>query len=391
LNNVAVGRYLAANFACAFEQKGDFRVVRVGDRVEKQGGNVVSYFCTSDLRVVHLVVGPVDDQRFLKEATFAVEAYRDALAASRAAKAADNRSAIAISSAAAIAAADGRLQHGSLRPPTNRALSALPGMFASIRESHAAEFANDNSSAPTYVDLLHADPLKGKVDYANGKYAAGALEARWERLIFASRRQVHTLLAYDPLPPLRVIDSTVFRRLAGETVNDQDGSVRQTVVQIEAAAELGQPTALVLYSGTAQDWRRSSERRQLQREDLTRALKPFSVVHLPIEELPALSSLLKGFELPQLKESSWSAQVLLLDCRKKQLDAFAVGSAPATIVATLGRAKEQNGLARAEMLQQQSKAAEARRALYGLRNSKDRAIAAKAKQLLAADQTAAGR
>src|SRR5262249_37566088 len=43
---------------------------------QKQGGNVASYFCTPDGRVLHAVAGPVDAATLLREARWAVEAHK---------------------------------------------------------------------------------------------------------------------------------------------------------------------------------------------------------------------------------------------------------------------------------------------------------------------------
>jgi len=40
---------------------------------DKVGGNVVAYFCTPDLQILHAVWGPESPERFLAEATWAVE------------------------------------------------------------------------------------------------------------------------------------------------------------------------------------------------------------------------------------------------------------------------------------------------------------------------------
>ena len=47
-------------------------------RVAKAGGNVASYFCTPDGRVIHAVLGQVPASVFLREAQWAVETYRTA-------------------------------------------------------------------------------------------------------------------------------------------------------------------------------------------------------------------------------------------------------------------------------------------------------------------------
>src|SRR5207302_8982815 len=49
----------------------------------KQGGNVASYFCAPDGRVLHVVAGPVDAPTLLREAKWVVETTRKALAESK--------------------------------------------------------------------------------------------------------------------------------------------------------------------------------------------------------------------------------------------------------------------------------------------------------------------
>jgi len=70
-----VGEYLNAYFVSSFRKVGTFRVVNG----QKQGGNVASYFCTPDGRVLHAVVGPVSAATLLREARWVVETYKVAL------------------------------------------------------------------------------------------------------------------------------------------------------------------------------------------------------------------------------------------------------------------------------------------------------------------------
>jgi hypothetical protein len=44
--------------------------------VQKQGGNVASYFCTPEGRVLHALAGPVDGGTFLREAQWANETLK---------------------------------------------------------------------------------------------------------------------------------------------------------------------------------------------------------------------------------------------------------------------------------------------------------------------------
>jgi hypothetical protein len=70
-----VGRYLNRHFVSAFQKVGTFRI----QNGNKQGGNVASYFCTPDGRVLHAIAGPVRGEAFLREARWANETYQLAL------------------------------------------------------------------------------------------------------------------------------------------------------------------------------------------------------------------------------------------------------------------------------------------------------------------------
>lgn len=55
---------------------GDFEVVRVNGLLQKNGGNVASYFRTPDGKVIHAVTGPVDAEELLAAAQWAVQMYQ---------------------------------------------------------------------------------------------------------------------------------------------------------------------------------------------------------------------------------------------------------------------------------------------------------------------------
>jgi hypothetical protein len=59
----------------AHQQVGSFEVVNKQGELQKNGGNVASYFCTPDGRVIHAVTGPVSAGTLLAEAHWAVENY----------------------------------------------------------------------------------------------------------------------------------------------------------------------------------------------------------------------------------------------------------------------------------------------------------------------------
>jgi len=72
-----VGKFVNENFSSSFQKVATFKIVGKA----KQGGNVATYFCAPDGRVLHAVAGPVDSATFLKEARWVVETTRQAMKA----------------------------------------------------------------------------------------------------------------------------------------------------------------------------------------------------------------------------------------------------------------------------------------------------------------------
>ncbi|HMF11354.1 MAG TPA: hypothetical protein VKE94_03585 [Gemmataceae bacterium] len=72
LANDEVGKYVSEHFVSSFQKVATFRIVGG----QKQGGNVASYFCTPDSRVLHVVAGPVNAATMLRESRWVVEAYK---------------------------------------------------------------------------------------------------------------------------------------------------------------------------------------------------------------------------------------------------------------------------------------------------------------------------
>jgi hypothetical protein len=72
LANPEVGKYLNDSFVSTYQKVGTFTVAGA----QKQGGNVASYFCLADGRVLHAIAGPVDAAAFLREARWVVETYK---------------------------------------------------------------------------------------------------------------------------------------------------------------------------------------------------------------------------------------------------------------------------------------------------------------------------
>jgi hypothetical protein len=74
-----VGKYLNEYFSSSFQKVATFKIVGG----QKQGGNVASYFCAPDGRVLHCVAGPVDSNTLLREAKWVVETTKAAMKESK--------------------------------------------------------------------------------------------------------------------------------------------------------------------------------------------------------------------------------------------------------------------------------------------------------------------
>jgi hypothetical protein len=75
LANPEVGKYLNEYFVSSYQKVATFKIVGGA----KQGGNVASYFCAQDGRVLHVVAGPVDAATMVREAKWVVETTQAAL------------------------------------------------------------------------------------------------------------------------------------------------------------------------------------------------------------------------------------------------------------------------------------------------------------------------
>jgi hypothetical protein len=74
-----VGKFINKYFVASFQRVGTFKI----DGKQKQGGNVATYFCAPDGRVLHAIAGPVDAKTLLAEAEWAVQKTQEAIAKSR--------------------------------------------------------------------------------------------------------------------------------------------------------------------------------------------------------------------------------------------------------------------------------------------------------------------
>jgi hypothetical protein len=79
LANPEVGKYVNEYFCSSFQKVATFKIVGKA----KQGGNVATYFCAPDGRVLHCIAGPVDAATMIREAKWVVETAKKAIADSK--------------------------------------------------------------------------------------------------------------------------------------------------------------------------------------------------------------------------------------------------------------------------------------------------------------------
>lgn len=165
LANEEVGRYLGRHFVASYQKVGTFRI----GNGQKQGGNVASYFCLPDGRVLHAVAGPVDAEALLREARWVVDTEKLARLAGSA--------------------------------------DALPGAF---RKAHA-ERLRQRYGLDLDAGGAAADPV---ATFAAAAFDRGGKRARLDR-----QGQVHLLLAAFPLARLDKVYAVVFEKILGEKVS----------------------------------------------------------------------------------------------------------------------------------------------------------------------------
>ncbi len=197
-----VGQYLNDHFVSAFQKVASFKIVNG----QKQGGNVASYFCTPDGRVLDAVAGPVDGPTLLREARWVVETCN-------------------------LADLDGKLGGGAAD------LKAFFGKAHADRLLRETGVASNLAPRPEFT----AEDVAAVLDRGRGLDNAG---------------RIHLLLATYPLAPIGKVYRPIFERVLNEQVSTTP------VLEGAAAANAGRAPARVL-APTAEDQREGRREEQV--------------------------------------------------------------------------------------------------------------------------------
>lgn len=210
LANPEVGKFINENFVASYQKVATFRIVGGA----KQGGNVASYFCAPDGRVLHLVAGPVNAATMLKEAKWVVSTTETAIKESKG----DGGKFKAIFRKAH--AARLRAEHGLIVEPVTYDTPAL--------DPKSALTYSDPSGRPL-APVLPPPPIDGpdvslraKVVRAEAATAPGArmlADRKGGRWALGNQGRVHQILAGHAMIKIERIYGTIFENILGEKIS----------------------------------------------------------------------------------------------------------------------------------------------------------------------------
>jgi hypothetical protein len=213
LANAEVGKYINEYFVSSFQKVATFKIVGKA----KQGGNVASYFCAPDGRVLHVVAGPVNAATMLREAKWVVETAKAAIKDSK---------------------GNGGTFKAIMRKAHAKKLKDDFGLVVEPVTFDAPE--PDPNSALTYSDpsgrplapKLPPPPIDGpdvtlKVADLNAKQTAasrapgagGVLDRRGKRWVLGTQGRVHMLMAAHSMVKIEKVYGTVFENILGEKIS----------------------------------------------------------------------------------------------------------------------------------------------------------------------------
>jgi len=206
-----VGEFVEKYFVSAFQRVGTFKIVGKN----KQGGNVATYFCAPDGRVLHSIAGPVNADTMIKEAKWVVDHTKKAIE---------------------VAKNDGGAFKAYFRKAHAERLKNEYGLVVEPVTFDPVD-PKDNDGALTYRDptgrplapVLQPVPINGpdvkfELRQEFAAKAAGAspvadrLGRRW---VLPNQGRVHQLMAAHSMGKIETMYASIFEGILGERVSTQ--------------------------------------------------------------------------------------------------------------------------------------------------------------------------
>ena len=204
-----LGKYLDEHFVSAFQRVGTFRIVNK----QKQGGNVASYFCAPDGRVLHAIAGPVDAATMLRETQWVVETTKKAIADC---KGDGGKFKIFMRTAHAEKL---RKEHGlavepiTFDPPEPQD----PKDALTYRDPTGRPLAPVLKPAPIDGPDVTFRAMQEKAAAAPG--AANVLDRKGRQWVLGTQGRVHVLMAAHSMASIDRIYASVFEGILGERIS----------------------------------------------------------------------------------------------------------------------------------------------------------------------------
>lgn len=203
-----VGEYVNKHFVSAFQKVATFQIVNG----QKQGGNVATYFCAPDGRVLHVIAGPVDAATMLREAKWVVETAQALVKESK---------------------ASGTPFKVLFRKRHAERLRSEHGLVVDVASFDAPMKDEDDPVSygdPTGRDLvpvLPPPPIDGpdvtfrskQEDAARSGDARELRDKHGRRWVLGNQGRVHQILAAYSMVKIERLYGTVFENILGEKVS----------------------------------------------------------------------------------------------------------------------------------------------------------------------------
>jgi hypothetical protein len=235
LANPEVGTFLNKHFVSSFQKVATFQIVNG----QKQGGNVASYFCAPDGRVLHCVAGPVDGGTMLREAKWVVDSVKKAMEENK-------------KTEVPFKALFRRWHAERLRQEFGLAIEPATFDAPTPREDDPLTY-NDPTGRPV-LPVLVLPPIDGPDVQFRAMAKEAAADAAPGANVVACRKggrwsignqgRVHQLMSAYSMTKIEKVYATVFESILGErvstkpviTINARDGERRVVCLTCESKA-----------------------------------------------------------------------------------------------------------------------------------------------------------
>ena len=235
LTSPEVGKFVKEHFVSSFQKVATFKIVNG----QKQGGNVASYFCAPDGRVLHCVAGPVDAATMLREAKWVVDGVKKAMEENR-------------KTEVPFKALFRRWHAERLRQEYGLVIEPATFDAPATREDDPLTY-RDPTGRPV-LPVLVLPPIDGPDVQFREKARPAAADALEGANVVACRKggrwslgnqgRVHQLMSAYSMTKIEKVYATVFESILGErvstkpviTINARDGERRVVCLTCESKA-----------------------------------------------------------------------------------------------------------------------------------------------------------